>query len=159
MPRPTRPRRSAPDGANSSIPLVVDASATTPAPGAAAFVVRVASIDAPETGQAYRRASRDRLRELASPGCRVSCYKLDRYARQVCRLKTSAGEDAADLMLSEGLAGYPETYSGEDSPVDRERYRSLEAEAIAAKRGVWSEPDPMQPKECRQRRQAGLKCR
>lgn len=79
--------------------------------------------------------------------------------RQVCRLKTSAGEDAADLMLSEGLAGYPETYSGEDFPVDRERYRSLEAEAIAAKRGVWSEPDPMQPKECRQRWQAGLKCR
>ncbi|WP_409993944.1 thermonuclease family protein [Roseateles albus] len=84
----------------------------------------------------------------------VSCYKQDRYGRQVCRLKTSAGKDAADIMLSEGLARYPETYVHEDQPVDREGYRRLHAEAHGAKRGLWSEPDPMSPKARRQRRQA-----
>jgi len=123
------------------------------------FVVRFASIDAPETGQAYWRVSRNRLRELAAPGSTVSCYKQDRYGRQVCRLKTRVGEDAADLMLSEGLAWYAEDFANEDPPADRERYRRQQAGAQAARRGLWAEPDPMPPKACRQRRQDGLNCR
>lgn len=122
------------------------------------FVVRLASIDAPETGQAYWRVARARLRELAVPGSFVDCYKVDRYERRVCRLKTKDGQDAAGLMLSEGLAWYPEDFASEDSPADREKYRRLQKEAQAARRGLWVEPDPMQPKACRQRRQAGLKC-
>jgi endonuclease YncB( thermonuclease family) len=130
-----------------------------PASGEHAFIVRVASIDAPETGQAYWRAARARLRELTAPGSTVDCYKVDRFQRRVCRLKTSDGRDAADLMLSEGLAWYPEDFSAEDEPSDRGRYRHLQAKAQEAKRALWSEPDPMPPKECRHRRQAGLKCR
>lgn len=122
------------------------------------FVVRVASIDAPETGQAHWRVARTRLRELAERGSSVHCYKVDRYERRVCRLKTKDGQDAADLMLSEGLAWYPEDFANEDSPMDRERYRRLQMEAQTAKRGLWAEPDPMPPKVCRQRRQAGLRC-
>lgn len=123
------------------------------------FVVRFASTDAPEAGQPYWRVSRDKLRELASRGCTVGCYKQDRYGRQVCRLKTSSNEDAADIMLSEGLAWYPEDFADEDSPADSERYRRAQAEARATYRGLWAEPDPMPPKTCRQRRQAGLSCR
>lgn len=122
------------------------------------FVVRVASIDAPETGQAYWRVARSRLRELAAPGSSVECYKVDRYDRRVCRLRTSDGRDAADLMLSEGLAWYSEDYANEDTFHDRERYRRLQAEAQAAKRGLWAELDPKTPKTCRKRRQSGLAC-
>lgn len=137
-----------------------DTFACTPADGgAASFVVRVASIDAPETGQAYWRVARSRLRELAGPGSSVDCYKADRYERRVCRLKTRDGLDAADLMLSEGLAWYPEDFAHEDSPADRERYRRLAAKAQTARRGLWAEPDPMPPKTCRQRRQVGSACR
>ncbi|WP_353957262.1 thermonuclease family protein [Pelomonas sp. SE-A7] len=125
----------------------------------APFVVRVASIDAPEAGQPYWRVSRTRLRELAAPGSSVECYKVDRFERRVCRLRTIDGRDAANLMLSEGLAWYLEDYADEDVVVDRERYRHLQAEAQRAKRGLWAEPAPMSPKACRQRRQAGLSCR
>lgn len=125
----------------------------------AAFVVRVASVDAPETGQAYWRVARARLRELASQGCTVRCYKVDRYERRVCRLRTADGRDAADVLLSEGLAWYPEGYAHEDAPVDRARYQHLQAEARSAKLGIWSEPDPMPPRTCRELRRAGGSCR
>lgn len=124
----------------------------------AQFVVRVSSIDAPETGQAYWRVARARLRELTAPGSLVDCYKVDRYKRRVCRLKTKDGQDAADLILSDGLAWYSEEFAKEDSPADRERFRRLVAQARAAHRGLWAEPDPMPPKTCRQNRRAGLKC-
>lgn len=127
--------------------------------GAAAFVVRVASVDAPETGQAYWRVARARLRELASKGSTVRCYKVDRYERRVCRLRTADGRDAADVLLSEGLAWYPEDYAHEDTPVERERYRHLQAEARSAKLGIWSERDPMPPRTCRELRRAGGSCR
>lgn len=137
-----------------------DTFTCVPADGqTASFVVRVASIDAPETGQAYWRMARGRLRELAVSGSSVDCYKVDRYERRVCRLRTKDEQDAADLMLSEGLAWYPEDFSAEDEPIDRERYRRLQSKGQAAKRGLWSQPDPMSPKECRQHRQAGLRCR
>lgn len=122
---------------------------------ASSFIVRVASIDAPETGQAYWRVARARLRELAAPSSLVDCYKVDRYERRVCRLKTKDGRDAAALMLSEGLAWYSEDFASEDKPADRERYRRLQDEARTAKRGLWPEPDPMPPKVCRQRWQIG----
>ncbi len=64
-------------------------SASAPA---SKFVVRVASIDAPETGQANWRVARARLRELAAAGSSVDCYKVDRYDRKVCRLKRAMGE-------------------------------------------------------------------
>jgi endonuclease YncB( thermonuclease family) len=74
-------------------------------------------------------------------------------------LNASDGRDAADMMLADGLAWYPEDYAEEDGPADRERYRQLQAEAMTAKRGLWAELDPMSPKECRQRRQARERCR
>lgn len=75
------------------------------------LTVRVAGVDAPETGQAYWRVARARLRELATLGSTVDCYKADRYGRSVCRLTSSDGRDAANVMLAEGLVWYPEAYA------------------------------------------------
>ena len=136
-----------------------DTFTCAPGDGAAAFVVRVASIDAPETGQAYWRVARARLREVASQGSTVRCYKVDRYERHICRLRTADGRDAADVLLSEGLAWYLEDYADEDAPADRERYQHLQAEARLAKLGIWSERDPMPPRTCRELRRAGGSCR
>lgn len=136
-----------------------DTFTCVPGSGTDAFVVRVASIDAPETGQAFWRTARTRLRELAAAGSVVHCYKVDRFNRHICRLRTPDGRDAAELMLSEGLVWYPEDYAAEDPPANRDRYRRLQAEARSAKRGLWIEPDPMPPKNCRTRRQSGLTCR
>jgi endonuclease YncB( thermonuclease family) len=130
-----------------------------PESGEKAFIVRVASIDAPETGQEYWRVARARLRELAAPGSTVGCYKVDRFHREVCRLKTSDGRNAADVMLSEGLAWYAEDFSADDEADDRERYRRLETEAREAGRGLWASPNPMPPKQCRELRRARSRCR
>jgi endonuclease YncB( thermonuclease family) len=63
------------------------------------------------------RVARAALRELAAPGSFVDCYKVDRYERRVCRLKTEDGQDAADLMLSESLGWCPEDFASEDAPL------------------------------------------
>jgi endonuclease YncB( thermonuclease family) len=73
--------------------------------GTTAFVVRVASIDTPETGQGYWRVARERLRELVGSGSAVDCYKRDRYDRRVCRVQTPEGADVAAVMLGEVRSG------------------------------------------------------
>lgn len=123
------------------------------------FTVRVASIDAPETGQAFWRVGRQRLSELASEGSTVACRKEDRYGRQVCSVTSARGEDVAEVMLSEGLAWYPERYAPEDSPEMRTVYRARQAEATVAARGLWAEPNPMPPWDCRAARRAARPCK
>lgn len=101
-----------------------------PAGGArAAFVVRVAGIDAPETGQSHWRAARARLRELVSSGSAVDCYKRDRFARDFCRVTSAEGLPVAEAMIGEGLAWYAEDFASEDSHAERETRRSLEQQA------------------------------
>lgn len=124
-----------------------------------AFVVRFAGIDAPETGQAYWRVARDRLKELAGPGTVANCYKQDQYGRQVCRLRSPKGEDLADAMISEGLAWHAARFAEEQTPEERARYTRLESEARKAKRGLWADPDPMPPGECRRTKQERRTCR
>lgn len=123
------------------------------------FVVRFAGIDAPETGQAHWRVARDRLKELAVPGTVADCYKQDQYGRQVCRLRSAMGTDLADTMIGEGLAWHAARFADEQTPNERARYASLEANAKAARRGLWGEPDPMPPTECRRLRYERQKCR
>ncbi len=122
------------------------------------FVVRFAGIDAPETGQAYWRVARDRLKELAAPGTVAECYKQDQYGRQVCRLRSPDGRDLADAMIGEGLAWHAVRFVNEQTPEERDRYAKLEAEAKAATRGLWAQPDPMPPSECRRAKQGRQKC-
>lgn len=123
------------------------------------LVVRFAGIDAPETGQAYWRVARDRLRELAGPGTMADCYKKDQYGRQVCRLRSPNGDDLADKMIGEGLAWHASRFADEQTPEERARYARLEAAARQAKRGLWADPDPMPPSECRRAKQERQKCR
>lgn len=124
-----------------------------------AFVVRFAGIDAPETGQAYWRVARDRLKELAGPGTVADCYKRDQYGRQVCRLRSARGQDLADVMIGEGLAWHSSRFADEQTPEERARYKRLEVEARKAKLGLWADPEPMPPGECRKAKQERRTCR
>jgi len=128
-------------------------------PEAKSLIVRFAGIDAPETGQAYWRASRNKLRELAVPGTVASCYKVDRFGRQVCRLSSPSGEDLADGMLASGLAWHAVSFADEQTSDERARYARLERDARIQKFGLWAEPEPMQPWKCRQLRRRHQKCR
>jgi len=124
-----------------------------------AFVVRVAGLDAPETGQAHWRPARDRLRDLAGPGSRVSCYKEDRYHRAVCRVRTANGVDVVATLLQEGLAWHSVRYAHEQTTEEHERYAAAEREARAKQLGLWQEPNPQSPWECRRARLQHTSCR
>jgi endonuclease YncB( thermonuclease family) len=122
------------------------------------FVVRFAGIDAPERGQAYWRAARSMLRELAGPGVQVACYKTDRFRRELCRLSRD-GVDLADSMLSAGLAWHSTRFAAEQTVGERERYAQLEADARELRIGLWGEDAPMPPWECRRAKERGARCR
>lgn len=123
------------------------------------FVVRVAGLDAPETGQAHWRPARDRLRELAGPGTTVSCYKEDRYHRAVCRVRTATGNDVVATLLQEGLAWHSVEHAHEQTAEERERYAAAEQDARARYLGLWRDPNPQPPWECRRARLERTRCR
>lgn len=123
------------------------------------FVVRVAGADAPETGQAHWRAARHQLRTLLGGGATVSCYKTDRYGREICRVQTPEGTDAALALVASGAAWHSVAYVNEQSSAEAERYRVAEAQARTSQRGLWSETDPMPPWKCRSIRKKRQRCR
>lgn len=125
----------------------------------AVVVVRVAGLDAPETGQAHWRPARDRLRQLAGPGTEVRCYKQDRYTRQVCRVHSPSGQDVVEVLLREGWAWHSVAYLSEQSADERSRYANAESSARAEKVGLWKEPDPQAPWDCRRSKERRQACR
>lgn len=123
------------------------------------FPVRVAGIDAPETGQAFWRVSRDYLRRLVAEGTVVDCYKTDRFERQVCRVKDPNGIDVALELVRTGLAWHTVNYRSEQAEDEQERYGAAEAAARSRGLGLWSQSEPLEPGECRALRKQRQKCR
>jgi endonuclease YncB( thermonuclease family) len=122
------------------------------------FVVRLAGIDAPETGQAFWRSSRELLRQLAVDGTVTICYKQDRFGREVCRLKSSQGEDLAAAMLKAGMAWHAIKYAEEETSDERTLYSALTAAAKESRAGIWGNLDPQAPWECRKLRKSHHRC-
>lgn len=123
------------------------------------FTVRVAGVDAPETGQAFWRVARDLLATRARPGTKVNCYKEDRYRRQVCRVTSPEGADIAEELVRTGVAWHTVKYRSEQTPPEQERYAAAEVAARARGLGLWSQPDPQDPGECRALKKQRQKCR
>lgn len=128
-------------------------------PDAKDFSVRVAGADAPETGQAHWRAARKKLRELLRSGAVVSCYKRDRWGREVCRVQQPSGGDAALALIEAGLAWHAIDYAHEQSATEAERFRAAEMQSRSARIGLWAEPNPMPPNECRAMKRSRRSCR
>jgi endonuclease YncB( thermonuclease family) len=67
------------------------------------FKIRVAGIDAPESKQVFGIESRNALRTLLkNRAVTVSCFKIDKYQRRICRIRTDADKDVALAMISLG---------------------------------------------------------
>jgi endonuclease YncB( thermonuclease family) len=126
---------------------------------AGAVRVRVAGIDAPETGQGFWRVSRDLLRQRAVPGTVVDCYKVDAYERQVCRVTSPTGADISLELVQTGLAWHSRKYAFEQRAEERERYEAAETWARGRGLGLWSQTDPQDPSECRAFKKQRQKCR
>lgn len=130
-----------------------------PADTGGAFIVRLAGIDAPEKTQAHWTRSRDLLRSLTLARTSVSCYKYDQYGRLVCRVMSPDGRKVADEMLAAGRAWHAVKYVAEQTPAERVHFARLEGQARAARLGLFVEPNPQPPWECRQAKRMGQPCR
>jgi micrococcal nuclease len=128
--------------------------------------VRLASIDAPESdhekqeagriGQPYSQNSKQFLSSLVK-GRTVDakCYESDRYGRQVCDLFLD-GQNVNARMVREGWAWANE--AGKGRFLRDKSLLQAQADAKAARRGLWAGAHPVEPWEWRKTCWEGRKC-
>lgn len=106
--------------------------------------VRLVEIDAPERKQAFGTRSRQSLAELcAGKDARVESKGEDRYGRTLGRVICD-GTDANAEQVRRGMAWVFERYAPRASPL-----YAVQAEARAARRGLWQDSNPVPPWEWR----------
>ena len=107
--------------------------------------IRLAGIDAPESGQDFGTRAKQAASEMAF-GKSVTIIKRDRdrYGRTVTDVWLPDGRSLNREMVRNGLAWWYRKYAANDQALAR-----LEAEAWQAKRGLWSQTDPKPPWEWR----------
>lgn len=113
--------------------------------------VRMASIDAPETGkgrdqpgQPFGQASRRALADMiAGKTITVHCYEQDRYERAICDVPLSQTDTANQRMVAQGMAWANTEKRGQF--LRDPRLPAVQETARAQSVGLWSEPDPVAP--------------
>jgi micrococcal nuclease len=105
--------------------------------------VRLAEIDAPESGQDYGKVSREALAALVfGRTVDVVDQGRDRYGRWVANVSMD-GIDVNRQMVASGNAWHYTTYSNDASLADAQR------QAQAQRLGLWAQQSPMPPWEYR----------
>lgn len=108
--------------------------------------VRLAEVDAPETGQPWAIEARRALASLvADRRVRVEETDRDRYGRSVARVRVG-GRDVAEQLVRAGHVWHYRAYS------DSVRLAALEAQARAERTGLWSARRPISPWDWRAER-------
>ncbi len=113
--------------------------------------IRLASIDAPETGhgrlrpgQPFGQAAKRLLSELANgKTLKLLCYEQDRYGRDVCDVNLADGTTANQVMVARGLA-WANRQGGGKYLRDKGLQR-LEDQAREQKLGLWQRQDAVAP--------------
>lgn len=126
--------------------------------------VRLHGIDAPERQQPFSERSRQHLAQAVhQKRVRLTWSQSDRYGRLLAIVHVQRPRacgrppcpvDAVDVNLGQvraGLAWHYRRYAGEQSRRQRREYAAAEAEARAARRGLWAEAAPIAPWDWRDR--------
>ena len=101
--------------------------------------VRLASVDAPEKGQAFGRRAEQSLRELVwKKTVSINWSGLDRYGRIVATVAVGQVDVGAE-QVRRGMAWVYRAYSKDPGLL------ALENEAREARRGLWADPQPIAP--------------
>jgi endonuclease YncB( thermonuclease family) len=110
--------------------------------------VRLYGIDCPERRQAYGTRARQAASGLAF-GKRVTLetHGRDRNGRILAYVILPDGRSLNHELVRAGFAWWFERYAPQSHDL-----RQLEAEARAARRGLWADPDPAPPWSYRKRR-------
>lgn len=106
--------------------------------------VRLAEIDTPEKGQAFGNKAKQAAIDLAAgKSVKVEMQTKDRYGRVVGQVFLPDGRSLNKELVRLGLAWQYRRYS------NNPELSALEAEARAARRGLWIDPSPVPPWEWR----------
>ena len=109
--------------------------------------VRLHGIDCPEARQDFGSRAKSVSSELVfGQVVRVQRRDTDRYRRIVADVILPDGRSLNHELVREGMAWHYRKYAPHDQTLAR-----LEAEARAARRGLWSQPKPVPPWEWRNR--------
>lgn len=112
---------------------------------------RLWGIDAPELDQRWGKAARAALIELIHKKNVTVELHGESYSRPVVRV-IAGGKDVGLELLKMGLAWYVPEFAP-----DEESYLEAHEAAKADKRGLWSDPKPVNPKEFREKRNSEKK--
>ena len=105
--------------------------------------IRLQGIDAPELGQPFGRASRDRLAALAKgKAATITPHGRDRYGRTIATIEIE-GDELGHRLVAEGLAWHYVQFNND--PL----LAAAEQKARAARRGLWADAKPVPPWEWR----------
>jgi endonuclease YncB( thermonuclease family) len=111
--------------------------------------IRLEGIDAPESHQAFGEQSRQSLAEMISgKEVTVNYQKTDQYGRLVGKILFD-GRDINLEQVRAGMAWHYKFYENEQTPEDRELYAKAEETARSARRGLWQDPNPVEPYQFR----------
>jgi endonuclease YncB( thermonuclease family) len=111
--------------------------------------VRTFGVDCPERGMPWSGKAKTFTSTLVgNRDVTVVVHDVDRYGRVVGDVVLADGRSLARELLRAGLAWYYRRYANEPE------YDKLESDARAAKRGLWSEPNPIPPWQFRAARRA-----
>jgi micrococcal nuclease len=103
--------------------------------------VRLYGIDAPEKHQAFGRRAKRYLRVLAlQHEVTVTVRDIAQDGRLVGEVRLADGRNLSQELVKAGLAWHDGQYAPHDTVLQQ-----LQAEAQAAKRGLWSDPQPVPP--------------
>ncbi len=115
-----------------------------PSAGAKPRQVRVEGIDAPEICQIWGVQAREAFAaRVLNRRVKVQSRRRDDYQRQLGRLTLEGGEDVGAWMVTRGHA-WSYRYRKNPGP-----YAQQEAQAIAARRGLWAQPGAISPRDFR----------
>lgn len=127
---------------------IADGDTLTVRDGTRDVHVRLWGIDAPERGQPWWKRSREALVARAlRRDVQVAERGKDSYGRTLARVRVD-GSDLADAQLRDGWAWVFRRYTEDPALV------ALEADARAARRGLWADRDPEPPWRYRLRTRA-----
>ncbi len=120
-----------------------------------AVSIRVYGVDCPELGQPYGAEARDMTTKLLS-GRRVEiipAQKRKSYRREVAIISVPEVMTLEDALVSGGLAWVDGRYCKRP---ECDNWRQHQANAKAAKRGLWSVDNPIPPWTWRRMQRSGV---
>ena len=111
--------------------------------------IRLYGIGTPEKGQAFSKRAKQFTSDMVFGNVvEVGAITVDHYGRTVSLVYVE-GKGVCDELIRAGLAWVYYLYC--NLPICAE-WKNLEAEAKEAKRGIWSEHNPVPPWEFRRKR-------